>query len=89
MSRNPTFVQALANAAQKPVEISPVTEATTLGAGFMAGLAVGMWPSLASLGDTWSPIARYEAGEPTDRVQWKRAVERAARWLPDLSAVDF
>ena len=30
MSRNPTFVQALANAAQKPVEVSPVKEATTL-----------------------------------------------------------
>ena len=41
MSRNPTFVQALADAAQKPVEVSPVKEATTLGAGFLAGLAVG------------------------------------------------
>jgi glycerol kinase len=89
MSRNPTFVQALADAAQKPVEISPVTEATTLGAGFMAGLAVGTWPSLASLADTWAPIARYEPRGPTDRAQWKRAVERAAKWLPDLSAVDF
>ena len=89
MSRNPTFVQAVANAAQKPVEISPVCEATTLGAGFMAGLAVGMFPSLASLADTWKPIGRYEPGEPTDRAQWKRAVERSARWLEDLSAVDF
>ncbi|MGZ6927848.1 MAG: FGGY family carbohydrate kinase [Acidimicrobiia bacterium] len=89
MSRNPTFVQALADAAQKPVEISPVCEATTLGAGFMAGLAVGMWPSLAALADTWAPIGRYEPGAPTDRDQWRRAVERAARWLPELSAVDF
>jgi glycerol kinase len=89
MSRNPTFVQALADAAQKPVEISPVVEATTLGAGFMAGLAVGMWPSLVSLAGTWSPIGRYDPGAPTDRAQWKRAVERAAEWLPDLSAVDF
>jgi glycerol kinase len=89
MSRNPTFVQALADAAQKPVEISPVTEATTLGAGFMAGLAVGAWPSLEAVGATWSPLARYEPGEPTDRAQWRRAVERAAEWLSDLSAVDF
>ncbi len=65
MSRNPTFVQALADAAQKPVEISPVCEATTLGAGFLAGLAVGMWPGVASLADTWAPIARYEPGAPT------------------------
>jgi glycerol kinase len=89
MSRNPTFVQALADAAQKPVEISPVCEATTLGAGFMAGLAVGAWSDLDDLAGTWSPIARYEPGAPTDRDRWRDAVERAARWLPDLSAVDF
>jgi glycerol kinase len=89
MSRNPTFVQALADAAQKPVEISPVCEATTLGAGFMAGLAVGAWSGLADLAATWAPIARYEPGAPTDRDRWRDAVDRAARWLPDLSAVDF
>ncbi len=89
MSRNPTFVQALADAAQKPVEISPVCEATTLGAGFMAGLAVGAWPNLDALAHTWSPIARYEPGPPTDRDRWREAVRRASRWLEDLSAVDF
>jgi glycerol kinase len=89
MSRNPTFVQALSDAAQKSVEISPVCEATTLGAGFMAGLAVGAWPNLDALSGTWSPIARYEPGPPADREQWKEAVSRASKWLPDLSAVDF
>ena len=89
MSRNPTFVQALADAAQKPVEISPVSEATALGAGFMAGIAVGAWPSLESLAETWAPIARYEPGAPTDRGRWREAVSRASNWLPDLSAVDF
>ena len=59
MSRNPTFVQALADAAQKPVEVSPVKEATTLGAGFLAGLAVGMWPDLDALDGTWKPRTRY------------------------------
>jgi glycerol kinase len=89
MSRNPTFVQAVADATQKPVEISPVCEATTLGAGFMAGVAVGMWPDVESLATTWAPIARYEPGAPTDRDRWREAVRRAARWLEDLSAVDF
>lgn len=89
MSRNPTFVQAVANAAQKPVEISPVCEATTVGAGFMAGLAVGMWPNVNAIADTWAPIARYEPGAPTDRDRWREAVRRASRWLEDLSAVDF
>ena len=89
MSRNPTFVQALADAAQKPVEISPVCEATTLGAGFMAGLAVGAWSDVDDLAATWAPIARYEPGAPTDRDRWRDAVDRASKWLPDLSAVDF
>jgi glycerol kinase len=89
MSRNPTFVQALADAAQKPVEVSPVKEATTLGAGFLAGLAVGTWPDLDSLGDTWRPISRCEPAGVLDRDQWRSAVERAKGWLPDLSGIDF
>jgi glycerol kinase len=89
MSRNGTFVQALADAAQKPVEVSPVKEATTLGAGFLAGLAVGTWPDLAAIGGTWRPAGRHEPGAPLDRERWQRAVERARRWIPDLSTVDF
>lgn len=89
MSRNPTFVQALANAAQKPVEVSPVKEATTLGAGFLAGLAVGTWPDLDALGGTWKPMARYEPDGTLDRDQWHSAVDRARAWIPDLSGVDF
>jgi glycerol kinase len=89
MSRNPTFVQALADAAGKPVEVSPVKEATTLGAGFLAGLAVGIWPDLAAVDGTWNPLTRYAPGEPLDRDAWRRAVERARRWIPELSTVDF
>jgi glycerol kinase len=89
MSRNETFVQALADAAQKPVEVSPVKEATTLGAGFLAGLAVGTWPDLDALGATWRPRTRHEPGAPLDRDRWARAVERARAWIPDLSTVDF
>ena len=37
MTDNPTFVQALADATQRPVEISPVREATGLGAALLAG----------------------------------------------------
>ena len=31
MSQNPTFVQALADATERPIEVSPVVEATTIG----------------------------------------------------------
>ncbi len=41
MSRNPTFVQALADAAGCAIEVAPVAESTTVGAAFLAGLGVG------------------------------------------------
>ena len=43
MTANPVFVQELADACQRPVEISAEVEATSLGAGFLAGLAAGVW----------------------------------------------
>ncbi|HEY3723969.1 MAG TPA: FGGY family carbohydrate kinase [Acidimicrobiia bacterium] len=89
MSRNATFVQALADAAQKPVEVSPVKEATTLGAGFLAGLAVGTWPDLDALGGTWKPRSRCEPKAVLDRDRWRDAVDRARAWIPELSTVDF
>jgi len=91
MSENPTFVQALADAARRPVEVSPQREATTLGAGLLAGLAVGIWPDLEEIAATWHPRAVVEPrpDRAPDRDRWKEAVERAAGWLPDLSAVEF
>lgn len=89
MSANPVFVQHLADATQTPVEVSPVKEATTLGAGFLAGLAVGTWAGWDELGATWRPAARVEPGPPTDRARWAEAVERSANWFGDLSALDF
>ena len=53
MSANATFVQALADASQRPVEVSPITDATTLGAGFLAGLAVGTWAGIDDLAAAW------------------------------------
>jgi glycerol kinase len=89
MSANPTFVQALADATQRQVEVSPVLEATTLGAGFLAGLATSVWGGLDDIAGTWRPRAVVEPGRPLDREQWAKAVERAAGWMPDLSALDF
>jgi glycerol kinase len=89
MTDNPTFVQALADATQRPVEISPVREATTLGAALMAGLAIGAHTSTADFARTWEPRARVEPQRALDRDRWRDAVRRAQHWLPDLSAVDF
>jgi glycerol kinase len=89
MSRNPTFVQAMADAIQRPVEVSPEREATTLGAGFLAGLAVGAWASWDELAAMWRPSAVVEPARALDRARWREAVERAAGWEPDLSAISF
>jgi glycerol kinase len=89
MSANHTFVQALADAAGRPVEVSPVLEATTLGAAFLAGLAVGTWAGLDDIAASWRPVRIVEPGRKADRDRWRAAVERARSWLPDLTALDF
>mgnify|MGYP001599433539 CR=1 FL=1 len=89
MSDNPTFVQALADAAQRPVEVSPVREATTLGAALLAGLAIGTWGGWDDIAATWRPQSTVEPGDPLDRAQWARAVDRAAGWIPELSDLSF
>jgi glycerol kinase len=89
MSRNATFVQALANATGLPVEVSPVTEATTLGAGFLAGVAVGTWNSLGEAVRTWAPRQTVTPTDHLDRETWREAVSRAAGWIPELSGLDF
>ena len=89
MTANATFVQALADACSRPVEVAPVLEATTLGAAFLAGLAVGTWADMDDVEAAYRPSRVVEPVRKTDRDRWHQAVERAARWLPDLSALDF
>jgi glycerol kinase len=89
MSANPTFVQALADATGRPIEVSPVPEATTLGAAFLAGIAVGTWSSVEDAAGTWTPARVVEPRVATDRDRWRAAVERASAWIPELSSLDF
>jgi glycerol kinase len=89
MSANATFVQALADASGRPVEVSPVLEATTLGAAFLAGLSVGTFTGLDDIATTWKPRTVVEPASKPDRDRWRAAVDRARSWLPDLSALEF
>jgi glycerol kinase len=89
MSDNPTFLQALADATGRPVEVSPVREATTLGAAFLAGLAVGTWGSWDDIAATWAPRQTVEPIGSFDRDRWRAAVDRAAQWFPELSSLSF
>jgi glycerol kinase len=89
MSANVTFVQALADATGRPVAVAPVTEATTLGAGFLAGTAVGVWSSLAEAASLVRPRRIVEPSRRLDRARWLDARSRAERTIPELSALDF
>jgi glycerol kinase len=89
MTDNETFVQALADAAQRPVEISPMREATSRGAALMAGLAVGYHRSVGDLAQTWKPRVRVEPARVLDRERWREAIARARSWIPELSGIDF
>ena len=60
-------------------------ETTALGAAFLAGLAEGVWPSLASIGERWQLDAEVQPS--ADRgdadaahATWLRAVERSRGW---------
>ena len=60
-----------------------------MGAGYLAGLAVGVWSSLEDVASAWNPREVVEPNGELDRAQWAEAVTRARGWLPDLSALDF
>jgi glycerol kinase len=89
MSANAVFVQALADACGRPIEVSPQLEATTLGAGYLAGLANGTWADEDDIAASWEPKVVVEPGAPLDRQRWRRAVGLAGGWYPELSEIRF
>ena len=94
MSDNEVFVEALADAIGRPVEISPVVEATTLGAGLLAGLAVGTYASTDELAGTFSPRRTVEprgddASRAAARERWLAARAKAEATIPELSGISF
>jgi glycerol kinase len=94
MSANPTFVGALADAVGRPVEISPVTEATTLGAAYLAGMALGVWADEAEVAAAWRPKEVVEprnsdGARSASRERWLAARQRAEGTVPELTALEF
>jgi glycerol kinase len=71
------------------VEVSPVLEATTLGAAYLAGMAIGTWADEEEVARAWKPRATVEPDRPLDRERWREAVERARGWIPALSSLSF
>jgi glycerol kinase len=80
MARNAWFLQRQADVLGLPVVQSATSEATALGAAYLAGLAAGVWTDLGSLRKLGSAAKTFTPRWPEDvrkkRVAgWRRAVQ--------------
>jgi glycerol kinase len=80
MAHNAWFLQRQADILGLPVLAAPHSEATALGAAFLAGLHVGFWPDLDALRQLVTGGRRFEPtwpeAERTRRLaEWRRAVQ--------------
>jgi glycerol kinase len=67
------------------LEVPLITETTSLGAAYLAGLAVGFWSSREELDSKWKAARRFEprmdeAERNRLHRRWLKAVERAKDW---------
>jgi len=81
-ARNDLLLQLQADALGLPLERPAVIQASALGAGYLAGLATGVWGSPDDLASTWRRDRLFEpvvpAGEREERfAAWQRHVSAA------------
>jgi len=84
-SANNLMMQFQADILGVPVVRPRVTETTALGAAYLAGLAVGYWPSAETLRAQWQVDWRFEPAMGADEresrmAKWRKAVARSAAW---------
>ena len=95
MSANATFVQLLADVTGRRVEVAPVLEATTRGAGLLACLGTGARGRGRRPGGDVAPLARRGARSTTRHAAPRRGRtgcaprRQALRTIPSLSGVSF
>ncbi|MEO8650184.1 MAG: glycerol kinase GlpK [Acidobacteriota bacterium] len=82
---NDLLMQFQADILQMPVMRPKITETTALGAAYLAGLAVGLWPSRSELSEhaeiQASFYPRIAAAEAARRRSiWSEAVSRSLKW---------
>ncbi len=84
----PLLLQLQADQLQAPVARPTVQETTALGAGYLAGLAEGVWSSPDEVTANWA--LDVEVGPAVDRAEadaahatWLRAVERSRGWATE------
>jgi glycerol kinase len=82
---NNLLMQFQADLLGVPVVRPKVLETTALGAGYLAGLAVGYWRDAADVGANWQNDRHFEPAMSRERVGelragWDKAVARAKAW---------
>jgi glycerol kinase len=81
MVGNDWLMQRLADIVDLPVERPVITETTALGAAFLAGLYVGVYPDAAKLAAIWKRERAFQPAMPAEENErlyagWKAAVRR-------------
>jgi glycerol kinase len=79
---NRFLMQFQADIARIPVEVPVERETTALGVAALAGLALGLWPTLDAVAATWRLEARYEPEMDEEEAarllsEWRATVSRA------------
>ena len=82
---NNLLMQFQADLLGVPVVRPKVLETTALGAGYLAGLAVGYWRDAADVAANWQVDRIFEPAMSRDRAaslraDWDKAVARAKGW---------
>lgn len=78
---NDFLMQFQSDLLQLPVERPAVTETTALGAAYLAGLAVGYWPSTEAIRANWQLARRFEPAIKAVQAEslyqgWQQAVRK-------------
>lgn len=82
---NDLLMQFQADILGVPVVRPKVFESTGLGAGYLAGLAVGVWKNRDALNENWQIDRTFEPNMEAGRVKelrqgWTKALERSKNW---------
>ena len=83
---NETLMQLQSDILGVPVIRPVVTETTSLGAAYAAGLASGYWKDTGELKQHWKADKVWEPAWSSDRREtgyrgWKKAIERTLNWV--------
>jgi len=84
-ARNDTLLQFQADLLGIPVVRPAITETTSLGAAFLAGLAVGFWKNTEEIQTQWKVDKEFQPRMPAEEVEhlrnrWHNALGRSRNW---------